>query len=263
MSEAPQAFQIALAGRIVEIRPMYSQIRALCRDYILPDRREADISISLGELDIEHEAEIARREEEGTGIQTFYSPAYLETVGAYRHIVEALASLDTLLVHGSVVSTDGQGIMFTAPSGTGKSTRTKLWLDTIDSSIVVNGDKPLLRVTESQVLAYGTPWCGKEGWNTNTSVPLKAIFLLERSESGNFIRELSFSEAFPKLIRHTYLTGNAIVRRKTLNLLRSMAGKVKVFQFKSEPTAEAIKMAWNAVRNEQSQEKGQNGVQCR
>ena len=106
----------------------------------------------------------------------------------------------------------------------------------------------MLRVTNSEVIAYGTPWCGKEGWNTNTAVPLRAILLLERSEQGNEISEMSFAEAFPFLLRQTFRPDGAELKRDTLRCLQAMAGKVKVYRFRSEPTAEAVRMAWEAVR---------------
>ena len=243
-----RVFQVELSCRVVEIWPMYEDIHALCREYSLPEFTEQDITVALVPADIEREATAAQREDEKSGIVTRHSPGYLETIGVYRQIVTAMTLFDTVLMHGSVVATAGQGYMFTAPSGTGKSTRTKLWLDNIRNSIVINGDKPLLKVTDEAVYAYGTPWCGKEGWNTNASVPLRAIFLLERSEGGNRIEEVSFAEAFPTLLRQTYRPDDADARRKTLRILQQMAGKVKVYRFISEPTAEAVKMAWERAQ---------------
>ena len=183
-----------------------------------------------------------------------HSPAYLETIGAYRKIAEVMTAYDTFVMHGSVVATAEQGYLFTAPSGTGKTTRTKLWLDNIPDSMVINGDKPLIKVADDAVYVYGTPWCGKEGWNTNTSVPLQAIFLLERSDNGNTLEEVSFAEAFPFLLRQTYRPDDPEAKRKTLQLLQKMAGKVRIYRFRSEPTAEAVRMAWEKAREHTKQE---------
>ena len=170
---------------------------------------------------------------------------YLETLAVYRKIASGMTAFSTFLMHGSVISAAGQGYMICAPSGIGKSTRTKLWLEEIPDSFVVNGDKPLLRVEEDRVIAFGTPWCGKEGWNRNTSVPLRAVFLLERGE--NMVREIGFAEAFPALLRQTYKPKDPDAKRETLRLLADMAGKVRVFSFRSEPTPEAVRMAWEAA----------------
>ena len=242
-----QPFQIQLAGRIMEIRPLYGEIRRWCRDYILPESAEPDIIITITQPDIDREEAAVRREEEKSGIICSHAPAYLETVAVYRKIATAMAEYRTVMMHGSVISTAGQGYMITAQSGVGKTTRTRLWTESIPDSFVVNGDKPLLQVTDSAVYAYGTPWCGKEGWNANTGVPLRAVFILERSDSGNSVTEMSFAEAFPLLLRQIYKPEDRDAKQRVLHLLKEMAGKVKVYRFRSEPTAEAVQTAWKAA----------------
>ena len=69
---------------------------------------------------------------------------------------------------------------------------------------VVNGDKPIMKFVDGQLYAYGTPWCGKEGWQNNTSVPLKALCFVERSEN-NRIRMIGADEAV-MLMFHQILT---------------------------------------------------------
>ena len=115
---------------------------------------------------------------------------------------------------------------------------------------MVNGDKPLLKKEGSICRAYGTPWCGKEGWNTDTSVPLRAIFLLSRADdgSGNRVRKMPFAEAFPRLLHQTHLPEAPEARRRVLDLLRSLAGRVSVYDFHSEPTEEAVRLAWETAR---------------
>lgn len=235
------AFRMRVAGRTAEIRPMYGEIRELCRDYLAPSEGAADITAEITPEDIRREeAEADRRG------QDFISPARLETSAVLRRIAAAMLRYDTFLMHGAVISTGGQGYMITAPSGRGKSTRARLWADHIPGSRIVNGDKPFLRVGEDGVTAFGTPWCGKEGWNFNTSVPLRAVFILERSENGDSVERLSFGEAFPALLRQTYRPDGADERRKTLALLQAMARSVNIFRFRSGPTPEAVKLAYQA-----------------
>ena len=78
---------------------------------------------------------------------------------------------------------DGQAVLFTAKSGTGKSTHTKLWRDLFgERAVMVNDDKPLLRILKDGVLVCGTPWDGKHRLSTNCALPLKAICILERGK---------------------------------------------------------------------------------
>lgn len=240
-------FQMRLAERTVEIQPLYEGIRALCQSYILPCQTAPDITVRITPEDIAREREAARREERKNGREADFSASYLETTAVYRQIAAAMLPYDTFLMHGVVISCQGQGYMITAPSGVGKTTRAKLWVEHIPGSFIVNGDKPLLRLEENGVRAFGTPWCGKEGWNANTSVPLRAILLLERSDDGNRVEEMGFGNGFPALLRQTYRPGDGAAKRQTLSLLQAMAGKVKLYRFCSEPTAEAVRLAWETA----------------
>ena len=91
-----------------------------------------------------------------------------------------LIDFDVLLFHGSVVAVDGQAFLFTAKSGTGKTTHTRLWLKQIPGCHVLNGDKPLLLFRNDGIYACGTPWQGKENYGTNEILPLKSICLFNR-----------------------------------------------------------------------------------
>ena len=235
------AFRMRVARRTVEVKPMYGEVRELCRDYLILPEGGADITAEIDPEDIRREETEAVRQ--GQGI---IPPARLETSAVLRRIAAAMPRYDTFLMHGTVISTAGQGYMITAPSGTGKSTRARLWADHIPDSLIVNGDKPFLRVGEDGVTAFGTPWCGKEGWNVNMSVPLRAVFILERSETGDSVERLSFGEAFPALFRQTYRPDGADERRKTLALLQAMGGKVNIYRFRSGPTLEAVRLAYEA-----------------
>ena len=242
-------FYVRLAGCVIGIDPLYEEIRTLCKPYCVSEA-VPDFTVHVSAEDLEQEERLTRRNNKITGVPLDYTPDYLETIAVYRKIASAMPAFDSFVMHGSVVSTQGQGYMFTAPSGVGKTTRTRLWLDAIPGSEVINGDKPILRVTEQGVYAYGTPWCGKEGWQSNISAPLRAVFLLERAEDGreNELRELSQAEAFPLLLRQTYMPAESEARQKVLQLLRTALGKMKVYWFCSERTPEAVRLAWETAR---------------
>ena len=241
-----KTFFVRLAERNIEIHPLYDEILAVCREYICPNYTQPDLAVAVTDEDLTREKAYALEQKQKTGERVPYSLPYLETLVIYRKIASAMLAFNTFLMHGAVISTEGEGYMICAPSGTGKSTRTRLWMEEIPDSVVVNGDKPLLRVTEEEVIAYGTPWCGKEGWNTNTSVPLRAIFLLERGE--NEVKELNFADVFPVLLRQTFKPQVPNGKLETMRLLTKMADKVRVYRFRSEPSMEAVRMAWEAAR---------------
>ena len=109
---------------------------------------------------------------------------------------------------------------------------------------------PFIKVTDTQLLACGSPWCGKEGWNTNTMVPLRAIFILERVCEGeeNSIEELSIGKALPTLLQQTYIPEDAHLAKSVINLLMNFNGKVKFYKFRSAPTPDAVRLAYETAR---------------
>ena len=246
-------FTIKIAERIIKIQSVFTSLQMYCQNYLVnSDDLKPDISIVVREEDVLEEAKKYRYSESFVEkeLDTSYLQ-YIESIVAYRLIVEALLSYDVLLLHGSVISTKGAGYIFTAPSGVGKTLRTRLWLDLYPSSFVVNGDKPLIRITDSHAIAYGTPWCGKEGMNTNTKVPLRAIFLLERANEyeDTAVEEVSLRKAIPFLLQQIYMPKDAKLMRKTLSLLESIDGKVRVFKFRSTPSEKSVRLAYEAAQS--------------
>lgn len=108
---------------------------------------------------------------------------------------DRLTYLDGMVLHGSALALDGNGVIFSAPSGTGKSTHAALWRALYgDRVVMLNDDKPAIRFNDlHQPIVYGTPWSGKTDLNSNASAPLRGIVFLQRGEV-NDIRRLSATE---------------------------------------------------------------------
>lgn len=106
---------------------------------------------------------------------------------------------DTLMVHASVVAHDGGAYMFLGKSGTGKSTHSRLWLNHIDDTELMNDDNPVIRITDEGVMIYGTPWSGKTPCYKNMVLPLKAVVRLSQAPY-NSIEMLSPLQAYASLM---------------------------------------------------------------
>ena len=114
-----------------------------------------------------------------------------------------LAYMGGLVMHGSAISFDGKGVVFSAPSGTGKSTHASLWKQSYADRVVqINDDKPAIRFVENVPYVFGTPWSGKTDTNANASAPLHAIVFLEQAPY-NEITPLSEMEAMMHIHRET------------------------------------------------------------
>ena len=135
-----------IADRVILIDSLYPDVHKLCGGYAAEGQPE--ITVCTTEEDIETERIKSAREDEIENIPVrIFSPGYLEELAVYRKIAEAMLRYDTFLFHGSVISVDGEAYIFTAKSGTGKSTHTRLWREYLgERAVMVNDDKPLISV---------------------------------------------------------------------------------------------------------------------
>ena len=158
---------------------------------------------------------------------------YLESLAILRKLADALLERNTLLIHGAAISVNGSAFLFSAPSGTGKTTHICKWLKQLPDAFAINGDKPFIKFPEDITLpplACGSPWAGKENMYTDVSIPLKAIIYMERAEN-NYIEEISFSQAFPLILQQTYRPDSEGKMRRTINLLQRLNTLVKFYKF--------------------------------
>lgn len=238
-------FLVGLAGIPIEIETKFSSVLYACKDFLLTDSQTSlPIIVTANEEDWNREwsQSIYYDGKIGSYKQKSYTPM-MDMKALFRSITEQLLDYSALLMHGSVVSDGKFAYMFTAPSGVGKTTRSHLFLDRFPNSFILNGDKPIIRVEDQRVIAYSSPWKGKENEGVNASIPLKAIYLLERSDETT-LEEITADQAFPFLLKQVYVpTGNNRALQ-TMHLLRSFDGKVRIFRYHSAPTIESVEAAW-------------------
>ena len=113
---------IKIADLVVGIDNKHRHIEWLARDYVVSD--EPLFVVSATEEDIQREREISEAE---------FSEGYLESVVVYRKIAERLPYYDAVVFHGAVLAVDEKAYAFTARSGVGKTTHTRLWLERFGS----------------------------------------------------------------------------------------------------------------------------------
>ena len=240
-------FTIRLADVNIAVNSIYENVYRLCSDYITD--RKPDLSISTYAEDIAYEREINKCEAEAEGIPIInYPDGYIETLAIYRKIAAQMLKFDTFLMHGAVVAVQNKAWLFTAPSGTGKTTHIRLWLENIEGSYVVNGDKPLIYVGE-KVTVYGTPWAGKEGMQKNVGVELAGIVFLERGIKNHIKRE-SFSKSLPTLVQQSYRSVNKADLEKTLNLLGRLGIKIPLYRLSCNMDKEAALTAYEVLSHD-------------
>lgn len=230
-----------IADRVVLIDSLFGGIHNMCRDYEFDGKPE--ISIKISTEDIDRERNISSKE-----TTSAYPDWYLETLAVYRMLSGRLLEYDTFLFHGSAIELDGEAYLFTAVSGTGKSTHTRLWRELYgDRAVMINDDKPLIKVENGRAIVYGTPWDGKHRLSTNKSSPLKAVCILERG-AENRITPVSRDAAFATLFTQTYRPDDGRQMAKTLELVDKLSRWVELYRLECNMDIEAARVSYEGMK---------------
>lgn len=162
-----------------------------------------------------------------------------------------LVSFNGFLLHSSAVEYKGEAYLFSAPSGTGKSTHTGMWLEAFGSEArIINDDKPAIRVIDEKVFAYGTPWSGKTDLNLNVKVPVKGICFIERGEK-NAIRRISVPEALALIFNQTVRPREQEGMDKLISCFDKVLSNINVYILTCNISKEAAIVAYEGMNKEE------------
>ncbi len=232
-----------IASCCVRITSLYENVHRMCHDYRTCEIPEMEIVVAPE--DIEKERQYAAHSAAHENIAPDdYPDAYLETLAVYRQFAEKALAKHILLFHGSAIAVDGVAYLFTARSGTGKSTHTRLWREYFgDRAVMINDDKPMLSVGADRTLVFGTPWDGKHHLSKNDVAPLKAICVLERSDT-NHIARMQREEALLFLLQQCYRSSVPEHLTMTLALLDRMMGYMHFYRLGCNMDPEAVQVSF-------------------
>ena len=229
--------RIKVADHVFEINNLYHYCEKFMTDYLTNEPIDYTVTITPELLE--------KRKEK---LAPEYPIHYVEYLEIYRHICNYMIAHGGILMHGAVIELDGNAYMFTAPSGTGKTTHINQWKKLFGDKVrIINGDKPLIRNINGEFIAYGTPWCGKEHYNVNASAPLRAIVLLSRSEE-NSIEPISSNEFNKFLIRQVYLPKNSEGILSSLDFADKLFTQVPLYHLKCNISTDAALVAYEAIK---------------
>ena len=239
-------FVVNVADNIVAVQAMFPDTMEHCAGYLCKEKPEFSICISQNDISIERHKYVQERMLEGLPEKDVVDEQ-LEMTAVQRKLAEVLFERNVLVFHGSVVAVDGQAYLFTAKSGTGKSTHTRFWRETFgDRAVMVNDDKPFLRLTEDGVLAYGSPWNGKHKLGNNICVPLKAICILERGEE-NQIQAISGQEASMMLFQQSNRPMDPRKMPIYMDLIDQLSKKTEFYRMQCNLDPNAAQVAFDAM----------------
>ncbi len=143
-----------------------------------------------------------------------------------------------LMIHSSSLAYKNSGIIFSADSGTGKSTHTRLWKKVFDGVEIINDDMPVVRFIDDKWHLCGSPWSGKTEINTNKKVPLSAIVFIERGEN-NEIDEIYPPDSVLRLMKQTLIPPGKKLTSIAMANISKLFESVPVYRLKCTISEEA------------------------
>lgn len=213
----------SFADKTFKITPTFEAFFKFAKNYIVDvDSYDYEISTSLEEIkkwDLEHKDE------------NEYPLAYIETLVIHSKIADILADESSFIFHGSCIYVDDldNAYIFTAPSGTGKSTHTELLRKYYPNKInYVNGDKPFIRYINNEYIVYGSPWDGKERNSNNVKAKLKGIFIVNRSKE-NKVNKLEAKQAINHLIKQIHIPSKEDAVIKGIDFITKLCKDLPIY----------------------------------
>lgn len=241
-----EAFKIEIAGLAAQIQPIFCSTREYCRRYLTQREPELFIAVTPEALRYEQAMLDLEADEEGLKRRVFTGP-FLERAAIQRGLADALLQRNALLLHGSAVAVDGRAYLFTARCGEGKSTHTRLWREVFGSrAVMVNDDKPFLQLTDRGILAYGSPFSGKHGLDTNMHAPLAGICILHR-DTRTWIRRITGAEAAQSLLHQSHIPEKPQLRQQAEMLVASLADRLPLWEMGCTKEPEAARISYEAM----------------
>lgn len=217
-----------MADLYIRIDHRYDYVFKLCKDYIVCGG-DIDIVAKCSETDINKHLE--------------NSVGYSEGICLYESIGNQLHKFNKALIHAATIEYNGLAYLFLAKSGTGKSTHIALWKKNIPNVSIINGDKPIV---DDGGYVYGTPWCGKEGWNINTRVKIGAIVILNR-DNYNHIEKSNLSDNLVFILSQIYKSANY---EDSINIVDKAFKDIPVYKMGCTMDEEAARICFDAIIGE-------------
>ncbi len=174
------------------------------------------------------------------------SDEILEYMGMGTLFYKELLSFDGFMLHASAVEYKNECYLFSAPSGIGKSTHTKMWLDVFKGAEIVNDDKPAVRKIDGKYLAFGTPFSGKHDLSKNAGCQIKGVCFIDRGE--NQIKKITPQQAITPLFNQTIRPKEQDKMDCLCEIVNDFLENVPCYAMHCDVSEEAVKMAYEMMK---------------
>ena len=235
-------FTIRICDVPIEVCCIHEACKNFLANYLTEDKPAMRIDSSW--KDIDEMRSLFKKEDPSL----LHSDGFLEINAVHKLLCESLLEKDVVMMHGSALAMDGECYIFSAPSGTGKSTHSRLWRQAFgDRVVMINDDKPMIRFIDGKPFVYGTPWDGKHHLSTNASAPLKSIVMIDRG-TKNLIEPLADNERLLLLMRQTYRPKDKMKMQKLLVLYDKLISTCRFYHLRCNMEEKAAIIAYEGMK---------------
>ena len=226
----------SIAGIIVEMNPKYERTSKQAKPYLIDTTIEPAFKLDLS-IDRMNELKVTYHYLTLEDIEYIFLGQLF-----YKYILQH----DGILLHSSCVVKDNKAYLFSAPSGTGKSTHTSLWLEEFPDAYILNDDKPAIIFKDNTLYAAGTPFSGKHDISRNLLVPIQGICFLERSEN-NWIKEIDKKQAIFEILNQTERVPYEEDMNLILHHISNIVSNITVHKMGCNISKEAVFTSYNKM----------------
>ena len=230
-----------IADVVFDLEPKYAYFGKRLAEFLSDGEETPEYSVVSDDASIE-------RERKKYSLPENLPAPLIEDLFFERRVSDyILGKKNGTLFHGSAIEYGGGAYVFTARSGTGKSTHAGLWRELLGDRVkMINDDKPIVRIIDGKPVIYGTPWKGKHGLGGNIKAPVKAICRLVQAKE-NSIREVSVKEFLPTFFVQCYHVGEKRKKENFLEFLDGLLTGVKLFELKCDISIAAAELSFTAM----------------
>lgn len=227
-----------IADLNIKIEPKYNYCTSHLQPY-LTECNDIDFEICITEEDISEYIEQCN---------PTYSRDGAESVLILTKICNTvLQKFNGFFFHSSSLMYENEAYVFTALSGTGKSTHTALWRKHFGDKItMINDDKAIIRKYNGEFYIYGTPWMGKSDIGNNIKSKVKAIYILQRGTKNSAVK-VSIGDVFKQILEATLVSADKNNMINLLSLLDEFFSSVPIYLLTCNMDESAVQTAYDAA----------------
>ena len=222
-----------IAGLKVEMEPKFGHLTRQSESY----RSSGEPVMEVKPNPYDEARVVMKRPSEGEREYICCSAAFCRKI--VRH--------ERFFLHASAVVYEGEAYLFSAPSGTGKSTHTAFWRKLFPKSYILNDDKPVIWPESEQITVWGTPFAGKTNLQVNRGVPLKGICFLKQG-SENQIQQVTGDQALALMLNNTWRPRSNEEMNCLLDMMEQVVSQAAIYEMSCTRELEAAELSYRVMK---------------